>query len=766
MARQGRAQQAQGRALSQSELRPMKLVLLVVFAFHAVLVSAQARTELPMVANVAASSPAPIVAMRLEDGEAPPLDATLAHPVWQRAPVFEAFVGKHPVYGVKPAHRSRVRVLFDAQAIYVGVEALDDAPEFIRRPLVRHDLVNRTQDFIVVYLDGMGRKQSAQFFRVSAAGSRGDGMHTHDDDFEDFAPDFDFDAVVAARADGWNALFRIPFTSLRYGPETPWRIMVGRRTPREQFHLSTSTPIPPDAPSFIANLQPLQGVRPPSDHALLVLRPSVTLRSARVREPGQAMRRDSEAEASLDLKWRPRAELVVDATLNPDFSQVALDVPQLSGNSAFALELQEKRPFFFESSDLLRAPTPSLYTRSITAPRAGLRGTWRSTSVSGTAFAIDDRGGGITLLPGAYGTAAVTQPGSRLLAGRVMADQPGGGVQWGGLWAARRYGDQRGDNIVVGPEVAWQISGPLRLRAQWLASETSAQDDGMGGLGKGPSRQGGMLNAKLVHQAGNRVYDLQVDDIGEHFRNDSGFIPQVGVTKFEAHAGHGWFGLGPLNELWFNLNVMGARAKANGEAVSYSLVPGVWMTGPHNLEWNLQLHGLDAVRARPGLAPLAQRFIYSELVFTPAEWFPLFESELTLGRLADMVSGNRTYPGAKLRLLNRLRPFERLEFEPSIWAARLQDGGRPVYREYAGQVLAVWHFSPQQTLRAIAQRQGLDRGAVRARARSNSLVYAWRQSAGTVLYVGATGAQDFSGRRDTEVFVKLQADIDELRRRF
>ena len=117
-------------------------------------------------------------------------------------------------------------------------------------------------------------------------------------------------------------------------------------------------------------------------------------------------------------------------------------------------------------------------------------------------------------------------------------------------------------------------------------------------------------------------------------------------------------------------------------------------------------------------------------------------------------------------MLNRLRPFERLEFEPSIWAARLQDGGRAVYREYAGQVLAVWHFSPQQTLRAIAQRQGLDRGAVRVRARSNSLVYAWRQSAGTVLYVGATGAQDFSGRRDTEVFVKLQADIDELRRRF
>lgn len=720
-------------------------------------------------ATLAAATPSPITAVRLAAGEAPPLDASLAHPAWQRAPAFTQFVGKFPTYGVAPEHASRVRVLFDDDAVYVGVEALDDAPARIRRPLVRHDLVNRTQDFVVVYLDGMGRRQSAQFFRVNAAGSVGDGMHTHGDDFEDFAPDFDFDAVVAPRADGWNAMFRIPFASLRYGPDTPWRIMVARRTPREQFHLSTSTPVPTDAPSFIANLQPLQGVQPPADHALLVLRPSLTVRRAQAREPGQPARRQSDVDASLDLKWRPRAELVVDATLNPDFSQVALDVPQLSGNTAFALELQEKRPFFFESSDLLRAPTPSLYTRSITAPRAGLRGTWRSAAVSGTAFAIDDRGGGTTLIPGAYGTGAVLQPGSRLLAGRVMADAAasgrGEGLQWGGLWAARRYEDNRGDNLVLGPEVAWQISEPLRLRAQWLQSQTSAQDDGLGGLARGATRNGAMLNAKLVHQTEGRQLDLRVDDIGEGFRNDSGFIPQTGVTKVEAHGGRGWFGLGPLNEFWINVTAKGARAKDTGEAVSYSLVPGIWLAGPRNLTWNLELHALDAVRARPGLAPLAQRFLYSELVFTPAEWFPLFESELTLGRLADMVGGDRTYPGAKLRLLNRLRPFERLELEPSVWAARLQDDGRPVYREYAGQLLAVWHFTPQQTLRAILQRQGLDRGALRLRAQSDSLVYAWRQSAGTVLYVGATGARDFGGRRDTEVFVKLQADVDELRRR-
>ena len=43
------------------------------------------------------------------------------------------------------SHPTRVRLWFDAQAIYVGVEAIDPEP-----PLVRHDGVNRTQDFVAV----------------------------------------------------------------------------------------------------------------------------------------------------------------------------------------------------------------------------------------------------------------------------------------------------------------------------------------------------------------------------------------------------------------------------------------------------------------------------------------------------------------------------------------------------------------------------------------------------------------------------------------
>ena len=187
---------------------------------------------------------------------------------------------------------------------------------------------------------------------------------------------------------------------------------------------------------------------------------------------------DHAVDASLDLKWRPRAELVIDGTLNPDFSQVALDVPQLSGNTRFALQIAEKRPFFFESADLLRTPTEAFYTRSFTEPRWGLRATWRGSRVAGSAFAVDDRGGGLVYLPGPYGTDVAPQPASRTLAARVRSDE--GALQWGGVLAARRYEDGRGENTVLGPDLHWTIDEAWRLRAQWLHARSSAQPDAAG----------------------------------------------------------------------------------------------------------------------------------------------------------------------------------------------------------------------------------------------------------------------------------------------
>jgi hypothetical protein len=738
-----------------------------------------------------AADSAAIHAVALRADERLRLDGTLAHPAWQRAPVFRDFVEKAPNTGAVPRHETRVRVLFDDQALYVGIEALDPEPALIRAPLVRHDGVNRTQDFVVVYLDAIGSRQSAQFFRVNAAGSTGDGMHSAADDSEDFAPDFDFDAATARTDSGYTAVLRIPFASLRFASGTvadgqgeasaqPWRIMVARRVPREQVYLHSSVLIPRDAPSFIAALQPLDGVTLPDKHQFLTLRPSLTWRRQHQQPAGAPSSASQQTSASLDLKWRPLPELVVDATLNPDFSQVALDVPQLAGNTRFALEFPETRPFFFESSDLLRSPTAALYSRSFTEPRWGLRSTWRGARLAGSAFAIDDRGGGSVLLPGTYGSGAAEQPASRALVARVRGDA--GALQWGAVAAARRYADDRGENQVLGPDLGWQIDEAWRLRAQWLQSDTTAQPQG-GGLARGAATSGHMAYARLWYQTPQVEGDVTASDTGPGFRNDSGFVVQNGVRRLAGRIARGWQPLGQFNDFWVNLEGERVQDRGNGQTVSQDLSPGIWLTGAHNLEAWSYWHGASALRTAADGPLLHERYLKSGLTVTPALWLPLLTGELQWGRLAD-VSVRLVRPGGRASLTLTTRPLARLEFEPSLVYAWLRQDGTRVYGEAAHQVLARWHFTARQSLRAIVQYTALDRQAEAAQGglpalaaqhsagTTGSLTYAWRESMGTVLYVGATRSRSSVGLGappasvGNEVFIKLQVDADEVLRLF
>jgi hypothetical protein len=724
-------------------------------------------------AAAAAVVGAPVIATRLLPDERIRLDGTLGHPAWQRAPAHAGFVQKFPEAGPKPPHETRVRVLYDDKALYVGIDALDPDASRIRAPLVRHDGVNRTQDFVAVYIDPVGARQAAQFFRVNAAGSTADGVQTAADDHEDFTPDFDFDAAARRHDQGYTVVLRVPFASLRFSSEgqPAWRLMVIRRVPREQFYLHTSVPVPAEAPSFIATMQPLQGVQLPEHQQFLTLRPSLTWRTQRDRPFGAAAQRSSSLDPTLDLKWRPRAELVVDATLNPDFSQVALDVPQLAGNTRFALEVEEKRPFFFESSDLLRSPTDAIYTRSFTEPRWGLRGTWRGRSVAASAFAIDDRGGGLVLMPGPYSNGYAEQPASRAVVARGLAG--GEGLQWGGLAVARRYDGDAGANDVAGPDVSWQLTDAWRMRGQWLASQTSAHPDADGHLRRGASVSGHRGLLKATRLTDETELSVTLDDTSTGFRHDSGFMPQNGVRTVNLFAGKAWRPLGPLNEFWLNVHVDDTRDKALHQQVQRDLWPGFWLVGPHNLELELHFHR-SQLRAQAAGPLHEERYWKGFFVFTPAPWMPFFEVQARHGRVVD-PEADRLRKGGDATVVVTMRPHARLELEPrASYAWYDGEHGRWTYRETTAQLLAVWHLDARQTLRAIVQRTTADRRAEAALAgyreadTAGSLTYAYRQSSGSVLYVGAARARQGADRPDrgTEFFVKLQVDIDELRRRF
>ena len=729
------------------------------------------------------ADPGPVIAVKLAAGETVRMDGTLSDAVWQRAPVHKDFVQREPNYGQPTPYETHVQVAYDDRYLYVGVTALDPHPELIREEPVRHDLLLRTQDHVVIYIDPLGKKQSAQFFRVGASGSTADGMQTAADDSEDFAPDFDFDAAAKRNEHGYTVLLRVPFASLRYTSEMmrsgnhSWRIMVARRVPRDQFYWIPSAAIPLDSPNVLVNMNELRGVELPKESNFFTIRPSFTLRHTRTQDVPDPVVTNNKLQPTLDVKWRPTAELVVDGTWKPDFSQVDLDVPQLTGNTTYAIYFPEKRPFFFEATDVMRTPIDSsLYTRTFTQPNWGLRATWRGQTNAGTAIAVDDKGGGLVLLPGPYATNYANQPASKTVAARELADV--GSMQVGGLVAARKYDNDVGENIVAGPDASWQVTDSLRLRSQWLHSSTTAQGDPVTGiLAKGPATSGDRLYLRAVNQTEFHQEELTLNDISANFRNDTGFVNQNGIRSVDTRLGYAKRQWGPFNEIWFNIYGSYWRDRQTGETVKSDLYPAVWFSGARNTQASMEVHGLlpEGVRSASGAPLLHEKYLYFAYSTTPVPWIPLIDSNLAIGRLGDMLA-NEVRPGVRLNLMVRTRPIRQFEIEPHISYASLYRDGRQTYRETEAQVNAIWFFDNRQSIRMIVQRQLIDRQpeagvlAEHDRGKVASLTYTWRKSMGTVLYVGASVSKGSfplpALSRGTEMFVKMQFDYDEVRRGF
>ena len=77
-------------------------------------------------------------------------------------------------------------------------------------------------------------------------------------------------------------------------------------------------------------------------------------------------------EPGVNLKYGMNSNLTADFTLNPDFSHIEADAPQIDVNLRYALRYPEKRPFFLEGMEIFRYPEIEMvYTRMIIDPILG-----------------------------------------------------------------------------------------------------------------------------------------------------------------------------------------------------------------------------------------------------------------------------------------------------------------------------------------------------------------------------------------------------------
>ena len=90
--------------------------------------------------------------------------------------------------------------------------------------------------------------------------------------------------------------------------------------------------------------------------------------------------------------------MTADFTLNPDFSQVESDEPQIEANQRFALFYPELRPFFLEGASIfeIRGPVTFVHTRTIVDPQYGVKMTGKQGRTAlGVLFAEDEAAGNL-----------------------------------------------------------------------------------------------------------------------------------------------------------------------------------------------------------------------------------------------------------------------------------------------------------------------------------------------------------------------------------
>lgn len=283
------------------------------------------------------------------------IDGVLDESAWEGAPVIDRFVQVDPEEGAPASERTEARVLFDSEALYIGVRMHDRGR--VQSRLGRRDMPLLDSDWFGVVIDSYHDHRTGFVFDVNPAGVQRDAVKSvtgSGDEGDDNSWDAVWDVATSVDRDGWTAEYRIPFSQIRFAEESEqvWGILLERVIGRRGEY-STTTYVPKTERGGIPSYGHLVGVRQIEQGNTLELLPYVVARSERLDPGDNPFRNDSElyGSAGLDLRWRATSTLTLNATFNPDFGQVEVD-PAVVNLGVYETFFQEKRPFFVEGGEI------------------------------------------------------------------------------------------------------------------------------------------------------------------------------------------------------------------------------------------------------------------------------------------------------------------------------------------------------------------------------------------------------------------------------
>ncbi|MCB0281622.1 MAG: carbohydrate binding family 9 domain-containing protein [Calditrichaeota bacterium] len=315
------------------------------------------------------------------------LDGELTETFWSDAARADNFCEFTPGDRTRPKVKTEAYIIYNQTTLYVAFKCYDD-PVSVRASLVERDNIWQ-DDYAGVLIDTYGNSNWAYYLFSNPIGVQGDSR------FSTTAGEDDgFDIIYYSEGKitdfGYQLEMAIPFSSLRFSDDVlqKWRINFWRNHPRESRFRYSWASISKDDPCFLCQFGKVENIRDIKPGSSLEILPylitSQSGQQSNEQETAPFKNGAVKGTAGGNVKWNVTPGITLEATINPDFSQIESDADQVDVNRTFALYFPERRPFFQEGSDLFNTWVNIVYTRSINNPLISTKliGRWDNSTLA------------------------------------------------------------------------------------------------------------------------------------------------------------------------------------------------------------------------------------------------------------------------------------------------------------------------------------------------------------------------------------------------
>ncbi len=480
------------------------------------------------------------------------VDGHIDDKLWEKAIGIDANIEVRPGENIPAPVKTKVLLAYNETHIFVAFIANDPDPSKIRARYCDRDKI-WDDDWVIILFDTFNDQRRTYDFGCNPLGIQTDFIETNYDGGGEWDTIWESDGRITD--EGYIVEMAIPFSSLNF-QTTPddqiWGFDLVRSYPRDvRYHIG-AFPRDRDNNCYMCQSPKLIGFQGASPGKNIEIDPTFNMTLSQKRKENE----DGSYGAYKDVKekydpgitarWGITPSLTLSGTINPDFSNIEADIPQLDINNQFAIYYPEKRPFFLESSDFFNTPLDAVHTRTLADPDWGIKLAGKQGIHTVGFFSVQDNMTNF-LFPGVEGSS----PGSREFKSQGTALRYKMDVSESsniGLIATDREAKNY-YNRMGGFDGDIKFTKKDKIRFQVLASTTQYPDSINSEFDQPNSDfTGAAFEGLYAHDS--KDYELYAyhKQVEENFRADLGFVTQAGYKysiiggeyKWRRDSGH-WF---------------------------------------------------------------------------------------------------------------------------------------------------------------------------------------------------------------------------------